>query len=116
MRSAVRDIVGEYAVTLEDGQHVYDRIAPVLQAGQPVELDFAGVTIFAAGFFNAAIGRLLKNIKVDDLRRLLTPLNLTPVGESVLQQVIKNATKYYSGPEEYREAHRRVIQAMGEEG
>lgn len=116
MRLAVCDIVGEYAMTLEDGQNVYDRIAPLLRSGQAVEVDFAGVTIFASGFFNAALGQLLKDFKADDLRRLITPINLTPAGESVLRQVIENAKRYYDAPEEYREAQRRVLQAMAEEG
>jgi hypothetical protein len=94
---------------------VYDQLAPALRAGEPVELDFAGVTVVAAGFVNSAIGQLLKDFQVNDLRRLLTLVNLTPAGESVLRQVIENAKRYYTAPEEYREAQRRVLQALTEE-
>ncbi|MBD2542537.1 STAS-like domain-containing protein [Planktothricoides sp. FACHB-1370] len=33
--------------------------------GRPVELDFAGVEIFASPFFNFAIGQLLRDISPD---------------------------------------------------
>lgn len=116
MRLAVRDLVGEYALILDDGQKVYDQIVPALRAGQAVEVDFAGVTIFASGFFNAAIGQLLKDFKAEDLRQRVTAVNLTAVGADVLQQVVENAKRYYAAPESYREAQRKVLQAMAEEG
>jgi hypothetical protein len=115
MRLVVRDIIGEFAITLEDGRRVYDLIAPALRAGQAVELDFAGVTVFAAGFFNSAIGQLLEEFQENDLRRLLIPVNLTPAGESVLRQVMENAKRYYSAPKDYREAQRRVLEALTKE-
>src|SRR5882672_7658823 len=114
MRLTVRDVVGENAITLEDGQGVFDRIAPVLVSGQPVELDFAGVTVFASPFFNAAIGQLLKDLKPDDLNRLLHVLNLVPAGLDVVRQVIQNAKEYYSMPN-YREAQQKVLETLAEE-
>src|SRR5262249_9208732 len=72
MRLEVRDLVGELAITLEDGQRVYDRMVPALANGQPVELDFAGVTVFAAPFFNAAVGQLLRDVRAEDVRNLLS--------------------------------------------
>lgn len=44
------------AMTEEQGLLVRDTIAPFLSANEPVILDFAGISLFAAMFFNASIG------------------------------------------------------------
>lgn len=96
MKIDVHKIIGENCITLEDGQKVYDLINPELSAGRTVELDFTNVTVFASPFFNSAIGRLLKDIKPDDLNRLLKIINLVPAGLTVLKRVIENSKEYYS--------------------
>jgi hypothetical protein len=115
MRVLVRDLIGnEDAITLSDGQMVYDRIHPVLVARQTVELDFAGVDVFGYPFFNASIGQLLRDIEPDDLNRLLSVSNLGPVGDMVLRRVIQNAKRYYRDPD-YRKAVDQVIETMSRE-
>src|SRR5437870_5171543 len=114
MRLPIREIC-TFALTQEDGQTVFDQIAPALRTGEPVELDFKGVRVFASSFFNASLGQLLRDFKREDLRRLLKLENLTAEGQDVARQVIDNAEKYYSAPEEYREAQRKVIEAIAEE-
>ena len=96
MKVNVHVLIGENGITLEDGQKVYDLIHPALLAGQRIELDFAGVDVFASPFFNAAIGHLLQDIKPEDLNRLLGVSNLVPAGEYVLRRVIENSKQYYS--------------------
>jgi hypothetical protein len=91
--------IGENCITLEDGNKIYDMIHPELSTGNNVELDFENVKIFASPFFNSAIGRLLKNLKSEDLNRLLKITNLTPTGMTVLKRVIENAKEYYSNPD-----------------
>lgn len=113
MKYAVRDIIGENALTLEDGQSVYDRIKTELVNGRPVELDFADVRVFASPFFNAAVGQLLKDFKPEDLNRLLSVSNLIPAGHDVLTRVIENAKQYYSS-EDFRKAQSEVLRAMSE--
>ncbi len=113
MQVIVRELVGGIAITLEDGQKVYDLIHPALVTDQDVDLDFAGVTIIASPFFNAAIGQLLQDIQPDALNRLLHFFNLTPAGAYTLRRVIENAKRYYADAhvreavdhalEEYRE-------------
>ena len=107
-------IGGEDAITLEDGQLVYDHIYPELAAGRTVELDFAGVTVFASPFFNAALGQLLKYLEREDLNRLLAVTNMSPTGRDVAIQAIENAKRYFSEPN-YREAQRHVLDALAQE-
>ncbi len=98
MKINVFDLVGENCITLEDGQKIFNLIHPELSGGNIVDLDFKDVKIFASPFFNAAIGRLLKDIKPDDLNRLLKITNIVPTGLAVLKRVIENSKEYYSNP------------------
>jgi hypothetical protein len=109
MTYKIYDTVGEYAITADGGQKVYDQIYSELVAGNPVELDFTGVKIFASPFFNFAIGHLLKDIAADDLNRLVSFTNLNENGQNVLERVISNAKRYYSDPQ-YREAVDTVLE------
>ncbi|MBH8562770.1 STAS-like domain-containing protein [Nostoc sp. CENA67] len=97
------NIVGEYAITAESGQNVYDQIHPVLLAGNSVELDFTGVKVFASLFFNFAIGQLLKDIPADKLNQQVEFIGISSDGWNVLERVITNAKHYYSD-ERFRNA------------
>lgn len=98
MKIDVHKIIGENCITLEDGQKIFDLIHPELTVGNAVELDFENVTVLASPFLNAAIGRLLKDIKPSNLNRLLKITNLVPTGLAVLRRVIENSKEYYSNP------------------
>jgi len=98
MKINLFDLVGEHCITIQDGERIFERIHPELVAGRPVELDFHGVGVFASPFFNGAIGRLLEDIKPEDLNRLLKISNLNDVGYTVLRRVIENSKEYYSNP------------------
>lgn len=99
MKLEITNLVGERCVTSEDGQRIYEEIHPKLAAGEPVFLDFTGVTVFASPFFNFAIGQLLRDLKPDDLNELLKVEGLLPDGGLVVQRVVKNAKEYYRNPE-----------------
>jgi len=110
----ILDLVGEDCITIEDGEKVYDLIHPELMAGRPVELDFAGVTVFASPFFNAAFGHLLEDLSPEDLERLLKVSNLIPVGRNTLKLVIENSAQYYRDPV-FRQALDEILMKQSEE-
>lgn len=109
MTYKIYDIVGEYAISADGGQKIYNQINPKLLAGDSVELDFTGVKVFASPFFNFAIGQLLKDIAADDLNRLLSFTCLNDNGQKVLERVIANAKRYYCDPQ-YRKAVDTVLE------
>jgi STAS-like domain of unknown function (DUF4325) len=94
----VSQLVGNYGITLDDGEILHNVLYPLLEDGYSITVDFQGMTIFASPFFNAAIGRLLANFSAEFLKENLKPINLSAAGEGTLRQVIKNASAYYSNP------------------
>jgi hypothetical protein len=98
MRYNIYEITGQYAISFDDGQQLFDLIHPQLIKEQVVELDFAEVKIFASAFFNIAIGQLLQDIPTETLNKYLLIMNLASHGAVVLEQVIENAKLYYSDP------------------
>lgn len=104
-------MVGEYAITVDDGQQLYELIHPCLLAGKPVELDFAGVKVFASPFINLAFGQLLKDISGDKLNQLIKFTALNADGWDVLEYVLAKAKRYYSD-EKYRTAVDTVMTDM----
>lgn len=92
----VRELVGENATTMDDGDVIYSRIISPLTSGQTVVLDFDGVQVFGASFFNYGIGRLLGGeLTTEMLNSRLKFDHLSDFGSRVLRRVIENAKDYY---------------------
>lgn len=113
MRIEVQRIVGDTALTLEDGQNLYSLLQPALLKGEKILVDFTGISIFASLFFNAAIGQLLKDFRPESLNALLTIENLNASGRDTLVRSIANAKTYYASGE-FRKVQRDVLRAMAE--
>ncbi len=99
MKITILDTIGKNCITFEDGDSLYQVVHPELLASRDVELDFGGVEVLASPFFNAAIGRLLKDISAETLNRSLKVHSLSPAGMKVLKRVIENSKEYYSDPD-----------------
>ncbi len=109
MQVNVKDLVGENAMTLDDGDAVYAFIHDPLTKGEVVELNFDGVQVFATPFFNAGIGRLLGDLTADTLNSRLKFSHLSDFGSRVLRRVINNAKDYYAAPADQRNAIDRIV-------
>jgi len=114
MKIAVKDTIGPRCIIKEDGQKIFEAIHPPLQNGETVSLDFEGVAQFASPFFNFAIGQLLKDIKEDDLRRLLQIEHLNQTGTMVIERVIENAARYH-GDKDYRKIVDDILEQQAKE-
>ncbi len=91
MQYKVFELTGEHAITFDEGQKLYELLEEWLRAGHEVELNFAGVKIFAAPFFNAAIGQLYNEHSAEFLNCSLKITNLSSVGVVVLSRVSDNS-------------------------
>ncbi len=109
MHIKVKELVGENAMTLDDGAAIYARIRDPLTQGETVELDFEGVQVFASPFFNAGVGRLVGELTADALNARLKFDHLSDFGARVLRRVIENAKDYYAAPADQRRAIDRIV-------
>lgn len=92
----VADVVGNIAITAQDGDVIHARVLGALNAGETVELDFEGVSFFASPFFNASVGKLLERFGVQDVRAKVVPRALPADAQEIMSRVVKNAVDYYA--------------------
>ncbi len=104
---SIKNIIGDYCVTIQSGQEIYDLIKPLLMAKESVTLNFLGIKAYACPFFNYAIGQLLQDMPYEDLSRLIECKNISSVGSKVLEVVLDSAKRYYSD-DDYRAAVNKV--------
>ena len=98
MKITVFEVIGEFAVATADGQNLYERMIGLLARHETIELDFAGVRVVATPFFNAAVGRLLKDVSPEELHKKISFNNLSAAGQRTLATVVENAKQYYHDP------------------
>jgi hypothetical protein len=114
MQISVFDIVGEFAVATQDGERIYSTIKDLLSGSDVIELLFARVRVFATPFFNASVGRLLKDdLSPEEFNRRIAFRDLGLVGREALIKVIENA-KQYSDPAA-REALDKILIEQSDE-
>ena len=101
----VFDIIGgPLCVSAKDGQHLHDKIAPLLKAGTPVVLSFERVDILISAFLNAAVGQLYGELSEDRIDELLFFRDLAADDHEMLTHVVYNAKAYFSRPEDFDRA------------
>jgi hypothetical protein len=100
----VFDLVGKNAISMQSGAKLNKAISPALLNNESVEIDFDGVSLYASPFFNASVGILLKDVKIDMLTKNMRIINCNDVGISLLNTVIQNAISYYNGQSKVTDA------------
>jgi hypothetical protein len=108
MKLSVRELVGDVCITQEDGEKLHAAYRAAFDAGETVELDFAGTRIFASPFFNVAVGQLLKDYTIDEVRQRLACPNLPAPAVDPLRRSVENAEAFYRDPK-FQEALDRVL-------
>jgi len=110
IRVGVYDIVGgPLCVSAEDGQKVYENIAPLLEAGSKVALSFAKVETLISAFLNAAVGQLYGKFTEDQVRALLAVEDMDQEDMSLLKRVVDNAKLYFKSPKEFDQAWKEEL-------
>jgi hypothetical protein len=94
----IHTITGEYASDSSEAWTIYQQIHPELLAGRAVTLDFSGVAVFSAVFFNVAIAQLLRDIPPETLRDNLKIEGLSSHGRELLGKCVENAKGFYLVP------------------
>ncbi|MEI7695780.1 MAG: STAS-like domain-containing protein [Chlorobium sp.] len=101
----INDIIGSnLCIASEDGQKVFEKTVPLLQAGKHVVISFDGVSILISLFLNASIGQLYSKFSEQEIRTQLEVTGLAGDDMEILQRVVENAKRYYANPKEYDKA------------
>jgi iron uptake system EfeUOB component EfeO/EfeM len=110
IRVSVYDIVGSpLCVSAEDGQKVYEKIAPLLEAGKKVALSFDKVETLISAFLNAAVGQLYGKFTEEQVRALLEVEDMDQEDMSLLKRVVDNAKVYFKSPKEFDQAWKEEV-------
>lgn len=109
MNINVYNLIGKTAVSRESGLIVKKEIDISLKEKNTVSLDFSGVEIYASPFFNTSIAPYLEKLSVEDMKKKFRFENISPLGRSLLNQVIHNAIEFYTKSDEERESVRNKI-------
>ena len=112
---SVRDEIGRFCVSQEDGARLRALIEPHLREGEPVVLDFEGVEGHLTVFYNEAIGRLFDTVGADAVDRLLLIENLDDLGSEVYAQSADHARWLSSLSDEDREAFHKSVDDLRED-
>lgn len=90
------EMYGEMALSLAEGQALFEAVGRDLRSNQQVELDFAGVQVMASAFLNAGIGQLYRDFDVAALNYLVTISNVSPASTHLMNLVLENSKRYLS--------------------
>lgn len=109
------DTIGSrYCVSARDGEHIYKRVAPLVEGNIPVCLCFEGVEMMNTAFLNAAIGQLLGNFTKDHVERLVSYQGLSELDMDLVDRVMKNAEIYFRRKSAYDRAWKEEFGDYGE--
>ncbi|MFZ7282493.1 STAS-like domain-containing protein [Avibacterium avium] len=87
------------AVSMPLGDKLYKELIKVWDENNTIKIDFINIDTYATPFFNASIGRLLKDHTIDELKQKLSFEHLSEGGRNLLNRVISNAISFYENPE-----------------
>ncbi len=70
--------------TNQEGDVIYDMIAPKIINGHTVTLSFKGITSVSTSFLNTAIAPLLENVSFDQIKKFLKVVDSTKFINSMI--------------------------------
>jgi hypothetical protein len=106
----VFDVIGtSLAVSSDDGQKVFDKVAPLLHQGFKVRLSFDKIETVISAFLNAAIGQLYNEFPEDKVRELFNVRDASPEDLALLKRVVDNAKLYFKNRKEFDQAWKEEV-------
>jgi len=101
----IADLIGKpRAIAPADGEMIFKEIYPLLKAGTPVGLSFAGIRMVITAFLNAAIGKLYRDIPEAEIERLLEVTDLAEAFQPALEHSKTWSKAFYADPERLERA------------
>ncbi len=101
----IADLIGKpRGISAADGEMVFKEIYPLIKAGSPVTLSFAGIRMVITAFLNAAVGKLYRDIPFDEVDSLLEVTELADAFQPALDHSKTWSKAYYADPERLERA------------
>lgn len=94
-------IGGPSALTVEQGDMVYEQIKRALESCSKVIIDFDGIESMITPFLNSAIGKLYGDYDGSELSQKLSIINQPEGTNRKINLVIQNAKAFYSNKDDY---------------
>lgn len=112
----VFDVIGSsLAVSSDDGQRIFDKVAPLLRQRQKVWLSFDKIETIISAFLNASVGQLYGEFPEDKIRELFNVREMSPEDLALLKRVVDNAKLYFKNRKEFDQAWREEAGSGDEE-
>ena len=93
---SVFEVVGHrHCFTGSDGDKLYDILAAAVRKKKPTSVSFMNIDTLTPAFLNAAIGRLVGEFRIDELRRTLRFVCLDSTDRQLLERVIDSSRDYF---------------------
>ena len=101
MKYSVRERLGEYCLSREQGRNLYVVLKAALKMKDIIEVDFSSVRLTSSDFLEDCIGYLLKDFNKKAIYTYIKFTHLTPPIERSIKFNIDHYYKYYRD-EQYR--------------
>jgi hypothetical protein len=95
------EVSGDSAISVDDGNRVFEKIDSAFTQGLFVVLDFQNIELIITAFLNAAIGQLYSKYSSEDLQKNLRLENIKPEDVRLFQLVIERAKDYFANPDDF---------------
>ncbi|MFD1710805.1 DUF4325 domain-containing protein [Ottowia sp. GY511] len=89
----ILDYVENYS-TYDDGNVIFELIAPRINSGEDVALSFEGIPAISSSFVNAAIVRLVEVVSLTEIRQHLMLVNST----RQINELVRKRIDHLSAP------------------
>lgn len=92
----IKDLVGDFCITVDDGQILYGEIYHDLGNDIRVEVNFERTKILATPFLNAAIGQLYRDFTPLEMNDLIEITNVPYHSLLTVELTLENAKRYWT--------------------
>lgn len=95
MTFVVKDILNDdLCMTPADGEKLFNTIRGPLKSGGAVVMDFTGIQIVIAAFFDGFFAKYTKEFGRYDIRNKLAVANISEIGEKVFEGMIDTVEQH----------------------
>ena len=102
-------IGGNFAVTTDDGNLVFNLLDKNLEEQKKTKLDFSEVIVLTTAFLNAAIGQLYSKYKSEEISPYLKLINVADEDKILVKKVTERAKEYFANKEGFEKNANNAI-------